>query len=216
MARWSRMACPMMLVATCLAGCGSSHHPASKATGTVASATAAGRASASGGIRSQVLTNNELAGFRSEGVTVYASLHKWISSSNDQQTAAQAAAEKAMLTHEGFKAGAVENLNGPAPDAGVSIVEQLRSATAARAALAFYISRLKQPKAQATDGTYAPFKVPGVPGAVGFTLGGAAGGANIGFTRGAYYYLVGREGATSRDRAGLTAAARHLYRRVGG
>jgi hypothetical protein len=122
-----------------------------------------------------------------------------------------------MLTREGFQAGAVENLTGDGtPDDGLSLLEQFRSPTAAQDALAFYISQLKQPQVQSTDGTYASFKVSGVPGAVGYSLGGASGGINIAFTHGDYYYLVGREGGSASDIAGLRATARHLYQRVPG
>jgi hypothetical protein len=160
--------------------------------------------------------SNELAGFTSAGVAVYTTAREWVSNPNDQQTADQAAAEKAMLTREGFKTGAVENLTGPAPDQGLSMVEQFRSPTAAREALGFYISHQKEPKVQSTDGTYAAFKISGIPGAVGFTLGGATGGANIAFTHGDYYYLIGREGGSPPAIAGLDAAARHQYQRVAG
>ena len=55
---------------------------------------------------------------------------------------------------------------------------------------------------------------------MGFTLGGATGGANIAFTRGYYYYyycyLIGREGGSPPAIAGLDAAARHQYERVAG
>lgn len=211
---WQQTSC-LILVATLLAGGGGSHRSTSASARTPVSKAAAARSSAPSGIRARVLASNELAGFTSSGVSVFATAQKWLSNPNDQQSEAQAAAERAMLTSQGFKAGAVENLTGPAPDAGLSIVEQFRSATAARAALAFYVSGFKNPKVQSADGTYASFPVPGVPGAVGFTLGGTSGGANIAFARGAYYYLVGREGGTRADRAGLAAAARHLYRRMG-
>lgn len=72
-----------------------------------------------------------------------------------------------MLIREGFQGGAVENLTGPPPDEGLSIVEQFRSPRAAREALAFYISQQKEPEVQSSDGAYAAFKVPGIPGAVG-------------------------------------------------
>lgn len=160
--------------------------------------------------------NNEFAGFTSAGVAVYSSAQAWLSSPADQQTADQAAAEKAMLTREGFKSGAVENLTGPAPDEGLSIVEQFRSPTAARDALGFYISQQKAPQVESSEGTYASFKVSGIPGAVGYTLGGATGGANIAFTQGDDYYLVGRGGGSPPAIAGLSAAARHLYQRIRG
>lgn len=121
-----------------------------------------------------------------------------------------------MLIREGFQGGAVENLTGPPSDEGLSIVEQFRSPRAAREALAFYISQQKEPEVQSSDGAYAAFKVPGIPGAVGYTLGGASGGANVAFAQSDYYLLVGREGGSPADLGGLKSAARSLYLRVGG
>jgi len=206
-----------LVCAILLAGCGGSSQKASTtSSGSTSSTTPAASATPSG-IRGRLLTSNELAGFTSGGVAVYATAQEWVSNPNDQQPAAQAAAEKAMLTREGFRAGAVENLTGDGtPDEGLSILEQFRSPTAARGALAFYISQQKEPQVESTDGTYASFKVSGIPGAVGYSLGGASGGINIAFTHGDYYYLVGREGGSSHDVAGLRAAARHLYQRVHG
>jgi hypothetical protein len=140
-----------------------------------------------------------------------------MSSPNDQQSAAQAAAEKAMLIREGFKGGASEQLtNDSTGEQGLSSVEQFRSAKAARSALTYYIANFKKPAVQQTDGAYKSFKVSGIPGAVGFSLGGATGGSNISFADGDYYYLVGREGATSHDMTSLSVAAQALYRRVRG
>jgi hypothetical protein len=151
-------------------------------------------------------------------VSVYTTAGEWVSSPSDQQPPDQAAAEKAMLTREGFRAGATENLaNASGGSAGgLSVVEQFRSPTAARHALAFYVSQQKEPKVESTEGTYASFRVSGIPGAVGYTLGGATGGANIAFTQGDYYYLVGREGGSLSAIAGLNAAARRLYQRMRG
>ncbi|HTX10959.1 MAG TPA: hypothetical protein VMA77_29065 [Solirubrobacteraceae bacterium] len=163
-----------------------------------------------------MLTSNELAGFTSGGASVYTTASEWLSSPNDQQPRDEAAAEKAMLTRQGFRAAAVENLTGPPPDEGLSVVEQFRSAAAARDALAFYISQQKAAKVQQTEGSYASFEVSGIPGAVGYTLGGAGGGANISFTQGDYYLLVGRQGGSPTDLTGLSEAARHLYDRVAG
>jgi hypothetical protein len=202
--------CLVSTAAVLLAGCGGSgggHKPASVKP-------AADTAPA--GIRGRLLSNNELAGFTSAGVAVYTTAHAWVSSPNDQQSAAQTSAEKAMLTREGFRAGAVENLTGGAQDGGLSIVEQFRSYAAARGALAYYVSDQKKRQVEASDGKYAAFKVTGIPGAVGYSLGGATGGINIAFARADYYYLVGREGGSPRDIAGLKAAANHLYKRMGG
>ena len=79
------------------------------------------------------------------------------------------------------------------------------------------MSQYKAPEARAVGGAYAPFKVSGIPGAVGFSIGGVnGGGLNIAFTDGAYYYLVGQDGGSQTAVANLTAAARDLYHRVHG
>lgn len=203
--------CLASTAALLLAGCGASGGSQKPASVKPAADTAPA------GIRGRLLNNNELAGFTSAGVTVYNSIQAWVSSPNDQQSAAQASAEKAMLTREGFRAGAIENLTGEATqDGGLSIVEQFRSPMAGRGALAYYVSDMKERQVEATDGKYAAFKVTGIPGAAGYSLGGATGGINIAFAHGDYYYLVGREGGSPRDIAGLKAAARHLYQRMRG
>jgi hypothetical protein len=118
-----------------------------------------------------------------------------------------------MLNRDGFRVAAQENLGGTS---GVSLVEQFRSPGAARDALAFYVAQFKAPAAAAYAGAYAPFKVSGIPGAVGYSLGGAAGGINIAFSDGAYYYLVGQDGNSATAIANLNTAARQLYHRVHG
>ncbi len=167
------------------------------------------------GIRRRLIDGHDLSGFTPSDTTTYSSAAAWVSGPDDQQAAAQTAAEKAMLIREGFKAGANEQLtNDSTGDQGLSSFEQFRSTAAARTALAYYISNLKKPAVQKTDGAYKSFKVSGIPNAVGYSLGGTTGGSDISFADGDYYYLVGREGATSHDIAGLETAAQHLYQRV--
>lgn len=202
--------------AVLLSGCGGSGNTASTTRSGSTPSTVPAASTAPAGITGRVLSNGEFAGFTSSGVAVYPSLQQWVSSPSDQQPPNQTAAEKAMLTREGFRTGAVENLTGPPPDQGLSVVEQFRSPTAARGALAFYYAQQKEPQVESTEGRYASFTVPGIPGAEGYTLGGATGGANIAFAQGDYYYVVGREGGSPTDIAGLSAAARHLYHRLGG
>jgi hypothetical protein len=199
------------VVAVLVAACGSSGHKVSTTTRKSSSSAASANPPRSG-IRARLLTNNELAGFQSVGVSIYTNPSGWLS--GDQGVpAAQKAAEQAMLKRDGFRAGARENLmNGGTP--GLSLVEQFRSPGAARDAFALYRSQFKAPGA--TDGTYAPFHVPGIPGAMGFSLGGSGGGINIAFSDGAYYYLVGRIGGSPTTTASLIAAAQHLYHRVHG
>jgi hypothetical protein len=117
-----------------------------------------------------------------------------------------------MLRRDGFRAGLREDLtNGGTP--GLSVVEQLRSPAAARDTLAFEASQFKA--LAKAPGTYTPFSVSGIPGAVGFTLSGPGGsGINIAFSDASYYYLVGQVGGGTTAIAQLTGAARHLYHRV--
>jgi hypothetical protein len=154
-----------------------------------------------------VLTSNELASFQSTGIAILTTAGSWISA--EQVPANQAVAEKAMLSRDGFRAGAREDLLGSGGTAALSEVEQLRSPTAARDALAFYAAQFKA--TPAPSGAYAPFKVSGIPGAVGFSLGG---GISIAFSDGSYYYLVSQEGDSAAAIANLNTAARHLYDRV--
>jgi hypothetical protein len=194
-----------------VAGCGGGGHKASTTTSTPSSSTAAATSPPPTGIRSQVLAPNELAGFKVARIATYKTPSAWLSSEQGVP-ANQLAAEKAMLARDGFRIGVHEDLmNGSTP--GLSIVQQFRSPDAARNAFALYVSQFKASGSSA--GAYAPFNVPGIPGATGFSLGGSnGGGINIAFTDGADYYLVGQEGASSKTIAGLIAAAQRLYHRV--
>ena len=217
---WTNLAalCAMSVL---LAGCGNSTGkttrkadaariaPAPQKASATASAPAPVASSARSGIRGRVLTPNELAGFRPAGLLVYETVGSWLA--GEQQSGAQGAVEKAMLDRDGFRAGAVENLTSTSRE-GLSLAMQLRSPQAAHDALSFYVASFKAPGSAA--GAYAPFKVTGIPGAVGYSLGGASGGINIAFNAGDYYVLVGREGGDPTAIANLSAAARHLYGRV--
>ena len=192
-------------VAVVVSGCGSGGHKASTTTGSSASSSTTAASAPASGIRSRVLTSNELAGFHAADASVETSPNRWVSA--EQMPADQAAAEKAMLKHDGFRAAAHEDLMSGGTG-GVSIVEQFRSPQAAADALGFHLMQFK------ASGPYAPFKVTGIPHAVGFSIGPIAGGINIIFSDGAYYYLVGQEAGTRAAIANLNAAARHLYHRV--
>jgi hypothetical protein len=140
---------------------------------------------------------------------VYKTVGAWLA--GDGQSGAQGAAEKALLDRNGFRAGAQEYLSSGS-EQGLSLAMQLRSPQAARSALSFYVAGFQAPGSAA--GAYAPFKVTGIPGAVGYSLGGANGGINIAFNAGDYYLLVGQEGGSPTAIRHLSAAARHLYDRV--
>jgi hypothetical protein len=193
-------------VAVVLTGCGSGGDNTASSTGGSASSSSAATSPAATGLRSRVLTSNELPGFHAAGISVFTTPDSWIAL--DQSPPDQAAAEKAMLKRDGFRAAVHEDLRSDSAD-GASIVVRFRSPQAAADGLRFYVKRFR------ALGLYATFKVTGVPGAVGYTIGGAdAGGVNIVFTDGAYYYLVGRERGGKAGIAKLQTAAQRLYNRV--
>jgi hypothetical protein len=198
-------------LAIVLSSCGSAGPKASTTTGGSASSSTTAANPPASGIRSRLLTSNELAGFRVAGIEVQTTPNGWVSGT---QLPAGAAAEKAVLKRDGFRAGAHEDLMSGNGKGGASVVEQFRSPQAAADALGFYLTQFKANPASA--GAYKPFKVTGIPHAVGFSLGGTRGGINIIFSDGAYYYLVGQEGGSTADIANLSAAARHFYHRVHG
>jgi hypothetical protein len=201
-----------LAVAMVLTGCGSGGHKASTTTGGTKSSATAAASPTTSGIRSRVLTSNELAGFHVADVLVHTTSNSWVS--GEQIPADRAAAETAMLKRDGFRAGVHEDLMSGDGTGGASVVEQFRSPQAATDALGFYLTQFKANPASA--GAYQPFKVTGTPHAVGFSLGATAGGINIVFSDGAYYYLVGQEGGSTAAIANLNTAARHLYHRVHG
>jgi hypothetical protein len=199
-------------MAAVLSGCGSGGHKASTTAGGSASSSTTAASPPASGIRSRVLTSNELAGFRVADVLVHTTPNSWVS--GEQIPADRAAAEKAMLKRDGFRAGVHEDLMSGDGRGGASAVEQFRSPQAAADALGFYLTQFKANPASA--GAYQPFKVTGIPHAVGFSLGATAGGINTIFSDGAYYYLVGQEGGNKAAIANLNTAARRLYHRVHG
>lgn len=166
------------------------------------------------GVRGRVLRAGEMKGFAPQGRRLFTTnASSW--GASEQMSGSQLTAFVSQLKHEGFVAALRENLTASASaTAGVSIVERFRSSQGARAELA---ANIKQFKAAPSDGQpFEPFAVSGIPGARGFGYQGTM-TANVAFTKGAYYYLVGAEGAasgTASGRATVIAAARHLYQRV--
>jgi hypothetical protein len=167
------------------------------------------------GVLGRLVAANELAGFRPRGHrTLGINPASWVV--EIELPASQRAREAARLARLGFVAALRERLvpaNGT-PAEGLSIVEQFRTPTSARAELAAQIRQVK------ALGPVKSFAVPAIPSAVGFG-GSKAGssGLNVAFAKGAYYYLVGAGWQTVGDpspptRAGLIAAAQRLYRRV--
>jgi hypothetical protein len=157
----------------------------------------------------RLLQDNELTGFLISDFSVYRTAGGFVSS--EQLSPAAAAAETRMLARNGFRVAAEEDLNRHGM-AGLSLVERFGSPAAARTALRFYVAKFRR-AGGAND--FAFFPVAGVPGAVGFRLGGAGGaGSNVAFADGDYYYLLGEEGSGSGPQDSLGAAARRLYHHV--
>jgi hypothetical protein len=194
----------LVAAAVLISGCGGSS--ASHSTAAQSSSTPESSAPASG-IRGRLLADNELPRFQSSRVTVFSSPSGWLAAEGGAPPN-DLAAEKAMLTRNGFRAGAREDLTqGPIP--GLSLVEQFQSPQAARAAMTFYDALNKSD----TGGGFKSFSVHGIPGAQGLT-DAANQGVNIAFSDGPYYYLVGEAGGGAAKIAALNAAALHLYNRV--
>jgi hypothetical protein len=126
--------------------------------------------------------------------------------------------ETARLRALGFAGGAAEQLHGLYPMAAeaISIAEQYRSATGARAELAYQYSRLEH----SPGAKVATFSA-GIPGARGVSVTAAGStGLNVMFAVGRYYYLVGTGSPSSArnvpGRPQLTSAAGVLYLTVNG
>jgi|SRR5450755_1677878 len=196
-------------------GCGGSGstHSSTLSIRSSAAATAAqnppGAPSGLAGIRGRTLIANELKGFspsgqRQAGFTPAS----WVVV--DQVPSTQRASVLATLQRLGFVAGVREDLVGPDGLAGLSTVEQYRTASGAHAELTAVATTLTGPGTKRLS-------VAGVPGARGYDNAGTA--ANIVFAEGAYFYLVGTQEAPSGtpgapNQATLAAAAQSLYRRV--
>ncbi len=205
-----------IVAAIVLAGCGGSGHTTAATTATSSSTAALppGAPPALRGVAGRVLTAGELAGFapqgrRALGINAASWTHE------EQLPPAQGASETARLQRLGFIAGVRERLTpaGGGPAEGLSVVEQLRAADAARAELAAEVSQVH------AHGRVTAFAVPGIPGARGFASSGAqSSGVNVAFVDGSYYYLVGAGWPAGYPhpptQAALIAAAESLYRRV--
>jgi len=204
---WMVKAVSMFAVALVVVACGGSSTKSTVGPTSTRSSTAAPASPAPSTIRQRLLAKNELPGFSSAGITVYASPSSWLSA--DQLPPAHIAAEKTMLRKNGFRGGAREDLTDGGAG-GVSIVEEFKSPQAARTALGFYTVLIKT----GPSSTFKGFPVHGIPGAVG--LGDTHDtGVNIAFSEGPYYYLVGQVGGGAQTIAALNTAALHLYQRVG-
>ena len=160
-------------------------------------------------LSARVLRSGELVGFVPQRPVLYKSAQKLVNSARAILTPTQAAAWKANLRRDGFKASLQEDLK-PATGsdrAALSSVTQFRSAAAAKAEVGV-TARWPGTVHRKPGWTYASFKVDKIPGARGFhdTRPGFW-GDNIVFSDGPFVYLVGNGWVTRRDEP---ASARRL------
>jgi hypothetical protein len=204
-----------VLAALAFSGCGGSSTASgpttakttttSSGTGSPATTPPPGTPAALRGVHGGTLVAGDLPGFVPHGYRAPStSAQSWVA----EFPPAQRASEEARLKALGFIAGITEQLapaqQGATGEA-ISIVERFRSAHGANGAVAAQVE-------QALTRGESVFAVAGIPGARGF---GSARDANVVFSVGAYYYLVGFESGTATH-AQLIAAAQSLYRRVRG
>ena len=159
-------------------------------------------------LSARLLERGEFPGFTLEAPKSFKTAKAWVAG-NTSLTPAQAQAQVARMTREGFKELLSEFLDDvQGPRNGLSFVMQLGSAASARAELAAEVRYAKL--------TQLTFRVSTIPGAVGF---GGGGGENTVFADGPFLYLVGNawSGSTHNPRhAALIEAATKLYQRVHG
>jgi hypothetical protein len=204
-----------LLMAIAFSGCGGSSTSSSRTTakatttssgtGSVAVTPPPGTPAALRGAHGGVLLAGDLPGFVPQGYRAPStSAQSWVAEFPPAQRASEAARLKAL----GFIAGITEQLapaqQGATGEA-ISIVEQFSSAHGASGTIADQVK-------QALTRGESVFAVAGIPGARGF---GSSRDANVAFSVGAYYYLVGFESGTATH-AQLISAAQSLYRRVRG
>ena len=172
-------------------------------------------------LSARLLRPGDFAGFTLEAPKSTRTAKAWVAM-NTSLTPAQARAQVARLTREGFKELLAEYLDdAQGRGNGLSFVMQLGSAASARAELAAEVRDAKA-QGQATE----MFRISAIPGAVGWGAdqgnpGDYMGGENIVFTDGPFFYLVGNawSGSTQTHNprhAALIEAATKLHLRVHG
>ncbi len=135
----------------------------------------------------RVLTPSAFAGFvETQQPTVVRSPSAWATTFEASRSPAR---ETGRLQALGYVGGVAEQLHGryPLMAQAISVVEQYRSASSARAELAYQYSQLKN----SHSAKAVTFPV-GIPGGRGVSVTGAGYvGLNVMFTEGPYYYIVG-------------------------
>ncbi len=215
---WARVrqALAVLCIALATAACGSGHSQSSSTTKQAnqpQSAQSISQVTARSPITQRVLHNGELAGMNPQSPPVAEpGAAVWVSGLGLSISAQNA--EEARLRRLGFVAGVAENLLFPGnPNRyGLSLVEQFRSASSAKAELGHGAGN-----SPGVKWTY--FAVAGIPGARGFeTIGKGTSGRNVAFADGRFYYVVGAgwnaPASNVVSRTTLIAAALALYHRV--
>ena len=196
-----------VVAAALIAGCGGDEDE-KQAEGSSATTTQERTAETASDLSARSLRAGELKGFEPTGVGVPEDdARKWLTLTDDST------AEPDEYAKSGFIAGFKRDLQSTEEPgiAGLNLVIQFGTAAEAAAEVARYSEPVP-----GMDTT--PFRVRGLPGAKGFTVQGTTVGDNVAFSKGAYFYAIGRvrrPGLTAKEsRATVIAAAKTLHARV--
>jgi hypothetical protein len=204
------------VLAAGVAGCGS---------GGVSRAPVAAKTIGGFTLAERLLKPSRLPGFALLGpATVTASARNW--GADRGQVDPQLAAQTARLDRLGFTAAAQETfarrIIGPGEGSGGaevnSLVEELGSADAARSALNYWVAQARR-RWQMPGGKWARFRVPEIPGAVGYdTAGPDATGHAVAFALGRFLYVVASSAGSGNrfvpSRRRVVSSATALYQRM--
>lgn len=192
----------VFVTATLVAGCGGDDDK-SGSSATTSTQPPASRSSSD--LASRALKAGELKGFEPAGPGATAnSPEDWLTLTSDTTI------EQAEYAKSGFVRGYKLDLQTSDGTAGQSLVIQFKTPAQAQAE----VTRYSKPT-PGTDTT--PFRLSGIPTAKGFTAEGQTVGDNVGFTKGAYFYGVGRvrePASAKQSRDSVIAAAKREYARV--
>jgi hypothetical protein len=189
-----------LITSALIAGCGGDDAN-NQASGTTTTTTQP----AGNDLASRALKSGELKGFEPTGPGDTAnSPRDWLSLTSDTTIDPDTYAKR------GFVAGYLVDLQSSDGTAGQSMVVQFKTPAQAQAE----VTRYSKP-VPGTDTT--PFPVAGIPTAKGFTAKGQTVGDHVDFTKGSYFYGVGRvrkPASAKESRDSVIAAAKRQYARV--
>jgi hypothetical protein len=159
-------------------------------------------------LAARALREGELQGFEPTGSDATEDdARSWLTLIDDSTVGAKEYAKS------GFVAGLKRDLESTEEPGiyGLNLVVQFGAAAQAVAEVARYIKSTPETET-------IPFPVSGLPGAEGFTAKGATVGDNVAFSKGSYFYEVGRvrqpDLTAKESRATVIAAAKTLHARV--